>query len=46
MTEDDVLNKLLASKKSKSPGSDGIHPHMLKEVAHAVKAPQSNNLPS
>ena len=41
MTKDDVLNKLLALKKSKSPGTDGILPHMLKEVAHAAKVPLS-----
>ena len=41
VTEDDALNKLLALKKSKSPGPDGIHPHMPKEVAHAVKVPLS-----
>ena len=41
VTEYDILNKLLALKKSKSPGPDGIHPHMLKEEAHAVKVPPS-----
>ena len=41
MTEDDVLNKLLVLKRSKSPGLYGIHPHMLKELAHAIKVPLS-----
>ena len=41
VTGDDVLNKHLALKKSKSPGRDGIHPHIPKEVAHAVKVPLS-----
>ena len=41
VTEDDVLSKLLALKKSNSSGSDGIHPYMPKEVAHEVKVPLS-----
>ena len=41
VTEDNVLNKLLALKKSMSPEPDGIHPHMLKEVAHTAKVPLS-----
>ena len=41
VTEDNVLIKLLALEKSKSPGPDGIHLHMLMEVAHAVKVPLS-----
>ena len=36
VTEYYVLNKLIALKKSKSPGPDGIHPHMPREVAHGV----------
>ena len=41
VAEDDILGKLLALKKSKSTGPDGIHPNMLMQVAHAVKVPLS-----
>ena len=36
VTEDNVPNKLLALKKSMSPGPDGTHCHMLMNVAHTV----------
>ena len=38
-TKDDVLQKLKALKISKSPGPDGHHPHVLKEVAEALADP-------
>ena len=41
VTVDKVLKKLLAFKRSKCPAPNGIHPHMLKELAHAVKLPLS-----
>ena len=41
VTEDDLLSKLLALKTSKSPRPLGIHPYMLREMAHAVQVPLS-----
>lgn len=36
---EDVLEKLLALNSSKSPGPDGLHPRVLKELANELAEP-------
>ena len=38
-TKEDALQKLKSLKINKSPGPDGHHPHVLKEVAEALADP-------
>ena len=39
VTEDDVQKKLSKLNPSKSPGPDGLHPRVLKEVAEEITTP-------
>ena len=43
-TKEDVLQKLKSLKINKSPGPDGHHPHVLKEVAEALADPLTSVL--